>query len=169
MSILSIMSWNINLGFSTYALPREGTEFCRILIISQAICFCVFSSPTLEKNCKTESIMNVLCLPEKQVESTTFRTIIFYFTRWTLAIQDFDSLIMLYPLLRSFGYPEWERFRDKNHKSENREAKDYHRAKRELSFQFPWVSGSPLRNHNTDVLALFLDSGTPSSGHTSKM
>lgn len=106
MSILLIMSWNINLGFAIYALPREGTEFCRILIISQAICFCVFFPPTLEKNCKTESIMNVLCLPEKQVESTTFRTIIFYFTRWTLAIQNFDSLIMLYPLLRSLGYPE---------------------------------------------------------------
>lgn len=148
---------------------RKVLGLCRILIISRAICFCVVLSPTLEKKCKIESIMNVLCLPENQVELTTLRNTISYFTRWTLALQNFDSLIMLYPLLRSLGFPEWERFGDKHHKSENCEAEEYHRAKRELSFQFPRVSGSPLRNHSTDVLALFLDSGTSGSGHTSKM
>lgn len=41
--------------------------------------------------------------------------------------------------------------------------------KRELSFRFPWSSGSPLRNHSTDVPALFLISGTAGPGHAFKM
>lgn len=50
--------------------------------------------------------MHISCFPEKQVELTAFRNIISYFTRWTLTVQNFDSLILLYPLLRSLGYPE---------------------------------------------------------------
>lgn len=57
MSLLLIMSWNISLKFSTYALPREGTGFCRILIISQAVCFCVVFSPTLEKKIAKLSLL----------------------------------------------------------------------------------------------------------------
>lgn len=104
MLIILIMSWSIGLKISIYVFLGEGTAFGRILIVSQAICFCIVFSPFWKKNCKIESIMHVLCLPEKQVKLTTFRNIIFYFTRWNLAIQNFDSLIMLYPLLRSLGY-----------------------------------------------------------------
>lgn len=105
-SILLIKSWSTNViseKFSVYSLPREGAGSCRILIISQATCFCIIFPP-LEKKCKIESIMHVLCLPEKQVELTTFGNIIFYFARWTLAAQNSDNLILLYSLRRSHGY-----------------------------------------------------------------
>jgi hypothetical protein len=62
--------------------------------------------------------MHVLCLPEKQVELTTFRNIIFYYARQALAVQNFDSLILLFPLLGLLGTLK-ERFKDKKHSSEN--------------------------------------------------
>lgn len=120
-SILLIKSWSINVireNFPIYFLCREGTGSCRIPIISQATCFCIIFPP-LEKNCKIESIMHVLCLPEKQVELTTLRNIIFYFTRWTLAVQNFDSLILLYSLHRSHGYLSERDSNTEKHNSDN--------------------------------------------------
>lgn len=58
--------------------------------------------------------MHVLWLPEKRVELTTFRNVIFYLTRWTLAVQNFDSLILLFSLLRSHGH-----LSEKNSKTKN--------------------------------------------------
>lgn len=114
--------------------------------------------------------MHVLCLPEKQVKWTTFRNVIFYFTRWTLAVQNFDSLILSFLLLMSLEYPEWERFKDKKTQFWGLRGKRILQGKkRELSFRFPWASRSPLRHHGTGVVALLLNSGTASSGHTFKM
>lgn len=58
--------------------------------------------------------MHVLWLPEEPVELTTLRNIIFYLTRWTLAVQNFDSLILLFSLLRSRGYLSERNSKTKN-------------------------------------------------------